>query len=216
MKKALAILSIVILLGSVSYLGNWLYKVRSRSAKSGYEIAKQARTERQIQQLEAAKLSAQHLRGDWELWARNHKSQIGRLGRPSADGGSFETIWNALPTKLTNHEETGLTYAELRSGPIRFSWQPSAKNRDILLPRPEMRRSFEQGIDSVERGSRKRFAQYHDIEISRSVSSGPTQVTLWASGRITETTLIQQNIPGKPTFVEGPPVEIAPPYDFIN
>jgi hypothetical protein len=57
---------------------------------------------------------------------------------------------------------------------------------------------------------------HHDIELSRSISTGQTYCSLWVSGRVTETTLKTHYVGGQ-WELEPPMVrEICPPYEEIT
>lgn len=64
---------------------------------------------------------------------------------------------------------------------------------------------------------REDFTKYRDFRLSESMTTGRTQVTLWASGRITETTLTDRFTGhGKPILMERmESPDLAPPYEFL-
>ena len=65
---------------------------------------------------------------------------------------------------------------------------------------------------------REDFARFRDLRVSQSVNSGPTSITLWASGRVTETTRTLQ-IAGRPSVIvesSQETAEIAPAYPFLK
>ncbi len=66
-------------------------------------------------------------------------------------------------------------------------------------------------------GIREDFAKYRDFRLSQSINTGRSSVTLWASGRVTETTLVDQKVErGKPILMSRvESTDIALPYAFL-
>jgi hypothetical protein len=68
------------------------------------------------------------------------------------------------------------------------------------------REAFAQGI-------REDFATYRHFRLSESINTGQSHVTLWASGRVTETTLRDRSTGHGMERVES--LDLAPPYEFL-
>ena len=65
---------------------------------------------------------------------------------------------------------------------------------------------------------RQDFARYRDLRVSQSFNTGLTSITLWASGRVTETTLTGRVVGHTRMFAVDPKetADIAPPYPFLK
>ena len=61
------------------------------------------------------------------------------------------------------------------------------------------------------------FAKHHDVALATSVHGGRSHITLWASGRVTETTLVEQKPPvsGLSAYIDDEK-EIEPAFDFVT
>lgn len=158
------------------------------------------------------------LRDQWQPWAFKHKDLLKNLvGSRATDRSTLAHFYEVLPGNPMVAGMPHVGFSKHHRSSSDFTWQPALyyvnpatiSDADSRKNVDRMKRSF---MDHVQR----RFIQYHDIEISRSMSIGTSAFTLWASGRITEETFVHQQIPGKPTLVDGVPQEIVPPYQFLK
>lgn len=167
---------------------------------------------------EAAIAKARMLREQWQGWALQHQDELKRLkNATTADQAALMAVWNAIPTHCSA-ENGGIVGKELSSGEIPFTWQPVVKGKAQPNNDPKLQEIEIKGQKFVADQLQKNFADYRDIALSQSMAPGTPSFTLWASGRITERRIIPNPNPGrgKPSFVEEPPKEIEPPYDFLR
>lgn len=162
--------------------------------------------------------NAMVLRERWRPWALQHRRVLNHLVHAKGeDYAALTQAYDALPVFST---DAGMHLADINlDHPLStdFTWNPAAKARSSRpSPDPEWQAKSLRVDKSVLEHLRQNFAQYHDIEISQSCNNGTSHIVLWASGRVTEESLVRQYIPGKPTLAKGAPSQIAPPYDFLK
>ena len=70
----------------------------------------------------------------------------------------------------------------------------------------------------LEQIQRAEFADKSDFQIARSENAGPTTTYIWASGRVTERTWIQNpnHRSGQSSLLQLPHKELMPPFDFLT
>lgn len=165
--------------------------------------------------LRAARFArAKELRERFRPWALKHKDIIKRMMQAKPDDqAALMEAWNALPTLP---DGAGVDMVWLGMGTPPFSWAPVIRDR-LPNPNPSQQESQERSERAHRERLQKNFAERHDIGLSDSVHAGPSKLHFWISGRITEHTLISNPRPkrGAPAFVDAPPQEVVPPYDFL-
>jgi len=161
--------------------------------------------------------NAMVLRERWRPWALQHSGTLNRLLHAKGeDHAAFMQAYDALPT----FPDASMHFANIDIDhhlSTDFTWNPSLKahsNRESSDPEQQAKKILVN--KSVSEHLRQDFAQYHDIEISQSFNDGVSHIVLWASGRVTEESLVRQYIPGQSTLVKGTPHQIVPPYDFLR
>lgn len=162
---------------------------------------------------------AQLLRDQWKAWALLHKAELKRMLHAQPNETSAMTaVWEALPMASGMPSNT-IRRADLYGNGAKFSWNPSSKGIRLSINVTSKRqKEIAAHLAYKKRRLQHDFTTLRDVELSRSSNSGPATISLWASGRITENRLIENPhiAPGKPIFIEAPPVELAPPYDFLK
>lgn len=163
---------------------------------------------------------AKNLRNKWRSWALKHQELLSRMlqAQPN-DQFAFKAVWDVIPP-WSNENDGGITDADLNLKQAPYSWNAVDK---IIQPgredRPATPKELEEDAADkkyIQEKLQKDFAEERDIKISESVNTGPSNFSLWASGRITKSKLIPQKIPGQPSFLEGSEQEIVPSYDFLK
>jgi len=162
--------------------------------------------------------NAMVLRERWSPWALQHRGTLNRLLHAKGeDYAALMQAYDALPVFST---DAGMHLADVDINhrlSTDFTWNPSAKaHSNMESSDPEQQAKLLRVNKSVSEHLRQDFAQYHDIELSQSFNDGMSHIVLWASGRVTEESVVRQNIPGKETQVKGTPRQLAPPYDFLR
>ncbi len=160
----------------------------------------------------ARKKKAAELRERWRVWAIEHKADLKRM--LNGDKNAQNLVWQSLPT--LPESPSPLTHDILDAGVCEYSWQPVLKISDWSTfqssegGKAQMRHNMQVDLQNG-------FQDYQDIWIAKSGNSGSKTVSLWASGRVTETETVE-NTPhrsGQPTFKEVSR-ELVPPYHFLN
>ncbi len=161
------------------------------------------------------------LREAWKPWATENQGLLRRMQNSSpADFGTMTLVYDSLPANpvgpasLTN-------FTGLERGAVVFSWQPSGRFDssgaiDRVYNNPDDRAKQKHILSFTEHLRRKQFAEYHDVLVSNSMGVGTSHLSLWASGRVTETKIVRHFTPGQPAFAEGPTIQILPPFDFLK
>jgi len=161
--------------------------------------------------------NAMVLRERWRPWALKHREVINRLLHAKSENyAALTQAYDALP--VFPDADMHLANIDI-DHPLStdFTWNPSLKahsNRESSDP--EQQAKSLRVNKSVSENLRQDFARYHDIKISQSFNNGMSNIVLWASGRVTEESVVRQYTPGKPSQVKGAPRQIAPPYDFLK
>jgi len=161
---------------------------------------------------------ANQIRSQWQPWAEQHRDLLTRmLQAKQSDYRPLGEVYALLPVKprqvgVTLTGSSSPTPAEADRA---FTWNPAAK---LGMPRSAdhveqaTRRAMAKSINShLQRG----YVRFRDIELSQSMDFGLSHVSVWASGRITETSEVRQNIVGQPPTTEGEPHQISPPFEFL-
>lgn len=165
------------------------------------------------------------LRDLWRYNALERQSVLKALihAQPT-DYDALKRAYAALSLPIRGHVP-GLNLVDLNSPNPQFSAEIAFAPHVIwaLQPGPAEQAGGSKELTKARHEKRQiasgliqQFQQMRDIEISRSVNIGIGYVTLWASGRVTESIYRSQYIPGKPVLLPAIPVEIMPPYDFLR
>lgn len=164
-------------------------------------------------------VKARRMREQWQTWAIKHKSELKRmLNATTKDQTALSVVWEKLPIGLEDGQ-AGMKAQEVIGEPNAFTWQPVAKGGHLSSNvSAEWSNRVAASNRAMQMQRQKNFVLLKDIEISRSMNPGTSQLSLWASGRITESkTVVNPNHrSGQPAFVELAPQEIEPPYDFLK
>ena len=175
------------------------------------------------------------LRDHWRVWAVAHQDLLRQLRQaPPDDHATLIRVYSALPalsalaSPSNPDASAGVTLADVQANSddflsergVLFTWQPGPLKTHVqeamLRSDPQAQVKNDQS-DIAYRGKLQRdFANYRGIMLSESMSSGSSQITLWADGRITEMTHQRQHIIGKPICIDGPEKQIVPAYDFLK
>lgn len=173
---------------------------------------------------------AEMLRQKWKPWASKHRDIVRRmLDAKSEDEAALLAVWNAIPDSpggdaevntirsVDLHGGTSLNSASLRSGQV-FNWNALGKSGSHAFT-PEMKEKMSRSQDTQSWRLKHDFKEHKDIVISQSVNTGKTSVCLWASGRVTEKTIVAgRSITVRPDlkmFVVKHN-ELLPPYEFLK
>lgn len=180
------------------------------------------------QSVERAKV----LREKWRVWAEQHKGELTRmLQAKPGDQTAFVGVWDALPTAPA--AQAGITQEDLTPNgvqppsPVGFGWAPFDKVRIGSSLKSEVQQVMLAGQKAGGEVRQIEFARNRDIVLASSMVHG-TRVHLWASGRVTETTMLPAR--QKPAILrrvraekrdftildmQSPHQQIAPPYEFL-
>lgn len=207
----LAIVAATMLLLTCGIFGGLFYLQRQAASDKTSHESRIAAEQAALEPTEAVSAKrVQHLKllhEKWRPWALQHKKELKRM--LNGDHAAMMTVYDAVPA-IPKNEDAGFSGKELNS-PVQgmsFSWQPFGK---MFKPSGE-------DSKAVAKILQKNFATLHDIELARSVNTGRTHITFWASGRITSSTYIDNPNAraGQPSMIEAPPEELQPPYDFLQ
>lgn len=173
------------------------------------------------QKQHSAKLAqARLLRDKWRPWAMQHQQELKQMLAAQPDTpDAFKGVWGKVPA-MSNAKDGGITDADLNSTQAPFSWNAVEKmvrpGREDRAATPGENAEYAAGRQFIQKQLNDDFVALKDVRISESIDSGPSMISLWASGRVTESTEIPQTIVGQPAFVQGPEQEIEPVYDFLK
>ena len=204
-RRTLILVGIAIAAATISVLivSSRLLRASRYANTGGNVLAKEERKQEELKEADAARKKAPLLRDKWRIWADKHTALLRQMQRaPPGDTAARDRVWEELPSNLLSPDTAGLTFSDLTGNGPAFTWQPGSKRTSDARER-----------NFVQDRNKSALQKHHDIEIAFSAIPGPTMVVLWASGRITESTVISQNIPGKPSFLPGPEQEIYPPFE---
>lgn len=215
-KKPVVVVSLITIAAAGLWIGFLLYRMNSPvhvtqdvSAQSLLDTP-EAKTAR----LEKAKL----MRAHWQKWAMKNKVVLREMLNPHSSGeAAFDRAWQSLPPTLTDDGSTGITYGDLESKGTDFTWNAVAKsNNKVASPSPTQNKIATDEKHYISKLNQEMYDKFHDIQIAQSINTGPDTVTLWASGRITQTTDQVIHEPRGTTLRKGDPQEIVPPYDTLG
>ncbi|MDF2440730.1 MAG: hypothetical protein JWN98_1714 [Abditibacteriota bacterium] len=179
------------------------------------------------QQAFVAKLKL--IREKWRPWARRNQSTLNKLLHAQAsDEATLMSVSQTLPS---NKSESGVSNRDLvptkditaamQARLPMFTWQASRPG--AVIPE-KMRAQYEKTQVSSLKLLKDDFKRMRDIRLSRSMSNTEPTFSLWASGRITKSRSVRQNIlttvNGKSVIAttsgESAHEEIMPPFEFLR
>jgi hypothetical protein len=215
-------LTVALILAASAGLWHLKYnKYRFHDSHYGIEVTDK-RTEDQADQARARALGrVKRLRDAWQPWAMQHRELLQRmLAAKPDDYRVLDEVYEALPI---NPPANGLLddVTPSEQGGVDLSWQPLGKLKtasaiDRVYSNPQdrarQRRMLTFGVDL----RRRQFQKHHNVLLSNTISVGIAHLSLWASGRVTETQFIRRYVPGKPVSVAGPDNRFLPSYDFLQ
>ncbi len=161
-------------------------------------------------------------RAGWQQWALLHKDEVRAMLRASPnDQQAFQKVYDAIP-RFPQKEDAGFTLNDLSRpsvGPGSYTWSHHVE-RYVESPHqavdPVAHGRHLKAVSFTQETQQHNFATYHDIALTTSATPSVDCVTLWASGRVTETTHPYVLEPGR-RFVESiTEREIEAPYDFLT
>jgi len=210
---SVAIVFSFLVLGGLSFLSSLArHRVYNNEPERPWEQPAEAKRLR-AQRIEKATM----LRTRYQTWALAHKDVLRQmLHAQPGNEAIMLTAWNAFPANPLL-SSAPVPAKDMMSGEPPFSWElgiptlAPPKDADEEKMRKRM-------IGYTEKKRAKSFSKYRDFIISESCNNGRATVALWASGRVTEESLVDNPAPspGAPAAVEAPSVQIAPPYDFLK
>lgn len=153
---------------------------------------------------------AKGIREKWKPWALQHKDLLRKMrqGNPQDASIALE-VFTKLPVKFAGPEAV-VTFDDLTNGQARFTWQ--ALENNLVRPGAPISRDAQFRKKAVADD----FLKEHDVLLSSSVNSGKSHINVWASGRITETTVVKNpRVSGQPVYGDPVSKEITPSYDLF-
>lgn len=154
---------------------------------------------------------AKVIREKWKPWAQKNKALLQRMLKASPNDSkiAFE-VYTKIPGSTVGPKAVVMN-TDLQSGSTEFSWQ--AVENFLVAPNAPKSRDRDFAVSEI----KKDFAKNQDVSLSQSINPGLLHMNVWATGRITEEGLKElPRVPGKPVLGESEPIEIVPPYDFLE
>ena len=174
---------------------------------------------------------AKTLREHWLVWAKKHKSSLVQMKQGTDKTRAFNAIYDALPNGPYD-DDSGFGTGDLggfdaridgvaaaihsNTQPPKFGWCLANKLPTPAAPDDKTKARDAKVWNDVEQSLHSDFGAYRDIRLLQSMGGGEVNISLWASGRITQDGWEHQDIVGQPGMVAAVPKEIVPPYDFVR
>ncbi|HEY0073555.1 MAG TPA: hypothetical protein VGB77_05585 [Abditibacteriaceae bacterium] len=210
--KRLMIAATLMFLVAGGLLGNMFY--RQRQAKLGrYARPDQVSPDMAVSLQKARMKRVVLLRDKWKSWAAQNKEDLSQM--LDGDKNAQSKVWAALP--ILPEESGTIRQDDVTGGISTFSWQPVMKSTFTASDPAEAQRKNQEVRAHAEKLLNEGFSRHRDIPISQSRNSGAKTLSLWASGRVTETETVRNTGAGK-----GQPAskevsrELFPPYEFLS
>jgi hypothetical protein len=161
---------------------------------------------------------AKAIRAEWLPWAKAHQTELrAMLASGGKDFSRAEAVYKVSPPLRFEDWRP-----DTQSGPAHFGWlvdvdKMTANGERIQWFDAKSKAAYEEGRGQTEKKLRQEFADQSDFTVATSVNPGPTETQFWASGRITETTVVPNTSgrSGDPAFIKLAPKELVPPYEFL-
>lgn len=146
--------------------------------------------------------TALRLRDDLQDWAKRNLGLLRRMHQASPDDlAALLRVYAQLPPC-----DTYLHPNTLLSATAKFTVLGAPPTLSHL-------RKSQEPLDVRLRGD---FARYRDFRLSQSLNVGPKSITLWASGRVTETTWTERIVGHREIPDLKDTADIAPAYPFLK
>lgn len=215
--RRLAALASVLLLIPLGVFGSLFY-LQQKAAMNQYpdrrpwddpQVAASMRKVRLVQ--------AQALRERYGKWAEQHQDGLKRLLH-SKDQEALLAWYQATDPSVPGGP---ISDHDPDAGKRGYTWD--ADRSIVRIGKARFRDPGQAAV--VERGLRMNFAavqadyeKFGDYKIARSVSIGPEGAAIWASGRVTVERIMENPVRkrGLPAFVEVPPEEVTPAFNFAR
>ncbi len=163
------------------------------------------------------------LRDKWKAWALSHQGELRRMLSSREDRTAQLAVWNMLPSSpsrsggIVKSEDFTGGSSDMTTGRV-FTWNAASKNTKVRDSK------FQKNVDAATTTQTWRlgrnFKDFKDIEISSSVNTGRHALCLWASGRVTESSMLSdeemKHIESGDRIFPRKHREILPPYDFLQ
>ncbi|PQV62505.1 hypothetical protein B1R32_13118 [Abditibacterium utsteinense] len=162
---------------------------------------------------------AKSIRAEWRGWALQHKTELAAM--LVSRGKDFSTLQAVY--KISPPLRFGDWQPNTKSGPAKFGWyvdtEKQIANGEIVKWGDERSKNlFESSKGHMNQKLKEEFANKSDFQIAQSDNAGPTTTYIWASGRVTEKTVIQNpdHRSGQSSMLELPHKDLVPPFDFLT
>lgn len=227
--RRLGTVAITMFLLAIGVFGGLTYLQLRAGAPIDPATAQNEELEQKVEATRPARLAKiKELREKWRPWAEKHKELLKRmLNAKLSDRVALMAVYSVIPATPDASDKTkvaGITRRDLvpddpavlvRTGAPSFTWQPLDKLSQPKMD-PKFKETYRRQKLFIAARLQENFARLRDIELSRSVNVGRSQLSLWASGRITESEAVRQPYRNGHILVDGPHQEVQPPYDFLN
>ncbi len=178
-----------------------------------HEGRTESASDAQFGQKEALRLSqAQQIRDHLANWAQANKPALVQMQKARPDGlASLMRVYDSLikqPLPLWDGDPRVGRAASVLSS---YVPDPAFSTQTVALTLSHLERSQA----PMDKGIREDFARYRDFRIARSADPGRNSIVVWASGRITQSTVSDKFMGhGKPILSVTSEKTITPPFSF--
>ena len=161
------------------------------------------------------------LRAKWRGWAQRHREPLQKmLSAKATDQAAMWEVYDAVPSTPTIADagftsRDLVTIEDINQDRIFFTWNcPLDAGKGTNAETRERLRAWKVRHEAQ---LQRDFAEMRDIVITSSVNIGPTRLSLWASGRVTESRLELGAGFRQPVWKPRPTYqEVLPPYEFLK
>lgn len=195
----------------------------NQSFEAHLKAQRDAQSARALLQGEHKTLTITHakfLRDRWRPWALSHQNELRRMLKAKPDDqASLMAVWNVLPRfRGSDAMSQPITPNDLITGGLKFSWNAGRPPKPVGND-PERQLAFHRMEATQKWSLQNNFKEVKDIQLSQSINTGTTIICLWASGRVTESTVNLDSpvdIDNRTSAFHLKHQEIMPPYDFLQ
>ncbi len=196
---------------------------QARNAEESRQREVQARSERmRPARLDRVKLLREKLRP----WAIQHKQLLkAMLKAQHGDETALRAVIDAIPAN-PGSKGLGITHEDLMprrdhkaaalAGTPMFTWQASSKHKAPANLDPKRREEYARSMRMLNARVSNNYARYRDFELSTSMGFSRSRLSLWASGRVTESEPQSRPYKNGFTLQDGAHREILPRYDYLK
>ncbi len=157
---------------------------------------------------------AKMLREKWRPWVEQHRALFLEAKNSNGSEQAAQKLYDAIPDGFGRGAKRGdITDAML---------MPDVRTVEDLT-RPDMVICFtwnmpphEGPTHRIMKAQREDFARERRFRLSSTYNAGRATIYLWTDGSITETVSEPNSKPGEPSLVDGTPLRIMPPYEFLQ